>query len=406
MLSKYDYFNICQFCAVHGFNVRVLSVFLSVLFSSQVFAAAGDVISNTATVDFVYQGSAFVQESSPSGNTVTGIGNGTATSFVEDRLINFSVVSSNTVPVDVASPQPQALLEFSVSNSGNAHQDFLLTAINTSPSPIAANTENFDPVSPMLVYVEDGTNAGYQPAEDTAVFVDELMPGTSVTVYVVVDIPVVAVADAAAVALIAQVAQGGAVGQGSALTSDENGHISPAGIYSNGAINVAAGVAGTVPNTDALETVFNDPAAVNPEDIDSASVQDVASNGQHSDTGLFLVQSVIAPVVSLNKTVTVIDTLGGTDPHAGATLRYQIDVVVAGVGSVNNLVITDAIPANTTYVTSSLLLNGVVQTEASDAPIDYSIFNGSTIVVDLSQAGAVSVAPATPNLITFDVTID
>lgn len=407
ILSKYNNFNPCGSFAVSGFNVRVLAILLSVFFSSQTYAAAGDVISNTATVDFIYQGNSFVQESSPSGNTVTGIGNGVATSFTEDHLVNFSVVSTDAAPVNVISNQSKAVLEFAVTNIGNAPQDFLLTAINTSPSPFAANTENFDPVSPMQVFVEDGINAGYQLAEDTALFIDELAAGASVTVYVVADIPAaLSVGDAAAVSLVAQVVQGSTAGQGVALTRDENGHISPAGVYSNGTVNVVAGVANTVPNTDGLETVFNDPAAVNSEDIDSAGVQDITSNGQHSDTGLFLVQSVTAPVVTLNKTVTVIDTLGGSDPHAGATLRYQIDVVVSGVGSVNNLVITDTIPVNTTYVTSSLLLNGVVQTEGSDAPIDYSTFNGSNIVVDLSQAGAVSVAPATPNQITFDVTID
>jgi uncharacterized repeat protein (TIGR01451 family) len=118
------------------------------------------------------------------------------------------------------------------------------------------------------------------------------------------------------------------------------------------------------------------------------------------------VQTAVTPAVALNKTVTVIDGLGGTNPLAGATLRYQIDVVISGAGNVNNLVITDPIPANTTYTPTSLSLNGVVQTDASDVPTDFSEFNGSNIVVDLSQGGTVSVAPATPNRITFDVTID
>ena len=121
---------------------------------------------------------------------------------------------------------------------------------------------------------------------------------------------------------------------------------------------------------------------------------------------MFLVQAAASASVVLNKTVTVIDTLGGIDPHAGSTLRYQIDVVVGGVSNVNNLVITDAVPVNTTYTPSSLLLNGIAQTDVSDTPADYSEFNGSAIVVDLSLGGTVSVAPATPNLITFDVTIN
>ncbi|MDH3342588.1 MAG: hypothetical protein OEM07_02575, partial [Gammaproteobacteria bacterium] len=269
-----------------------------------------------------------------------------------------------------------------------------------------ANTDNYDPVSPLQVFLEDGSNAGYLLAEDTAVFVDDLAAGASATIYVVATMPAANVGDAAAVALVAQVAEGGIAGQGAVISNDDNGYISPAGSYSNGAVNVVAGTANTVINTSGLETVFNDPAGINVEDVDTASVQDVRANGQHSDVGLFYVQTAAAADVVLNKSVTVIDTLGGTDPHAGATLRYQIDVVVGGVSNIDDLVISDVIPPNTTYVSSSLFLNGVLQTDLADAPTDYSIFNGSSIVVDLSQNGAVSIVPGTPNQITFDVTID
>jgi len=391
-LSKFNYS--LRGLKLYEFNFRLIALLTLILNSSPVFAAAGDIINNTATIDFVYQGSSLIQESSPSGNSLPGIGNGTPTSFIEDRLINFSVVSSDASVVNVASSQPAAVLTFSVTNNGNAPQDFLLAAINTTPSPFVANPDNFDPVSPMQVFVENGSNAGYLLAEDTAVFIDDLAVGSSATVYIVATMPVTNIGDAAAVALVAQVAEGGVVGQGIAITNDDNGNISP------------GGTANIIPNTAGMETVFNDPAGINPEDVDSAGAQDIASNGQHSDVGVFFVQVAVATAVTLNKTVTVIDALGGTNPHAGSTLRYQIDVVVSGGSSVNNLVITDPIPINTTFTPSSLLLNGVVQTDANDTPTDYSEFNGSNIVVDLSQNGSVSVAPATPNLITFDVTID
>ncbi len=405
ILFKINVFCFFKRLSVRGFHLRALFVCLLCLNSSSAFSSAGDVISNTATVDFIYQGTPLVQESSPNGNTLTGVGNGTATSFTEDRLINFSVISADAAAVNVSSLQSAAFLTYTLTNNGNDVQDFLLTAVNTS-SPFGANPDNFDPVSPMQVFVEDESNLGYLLAEDTEIFIDDLAVGSMATIYVVTTMPVTVVGDSAAVALIVQVAEGGAVGQGAIITNDDNGNISPVGSYSNGAINVAAGAANLIPNTTGLETVFNDPLASNPEDVDSAGVQDIQSNGQHSDTGLFLVQTAVAPVVTLNKTVTVIDTLGGTDPHAGATLRYQIDVVISGASNINNLVISDAIPANTTYIASSLFLNGVLQTDVSDAPTDFSIFNVNDIVVDLSQGGTVSVAPATPNQITFDVTID
>ena len=405
ILSKCNIFYFLKCLNLRGFDFRLLFLSFLCLSSTSAFSAAGDVISNIATIDFVYQGNSLVQESSPTGNIQTGVGNGSPTSFIEDRLINFSVVSADAAAVNVASLQSAAFLTYTLTNNGNAPQDFLLTAINTS-SPFGVNADSIDPISPMQVFVEEGSNAGYLLAEDTEVFVDDLAIGATVTVYVVATMPVSIVGDAAAVALVAQVAEGGAVGPGLAISNDDNGFISPAGSYSNGAVDVLAGTANTVLNTSGLETVFNDPAAVNPEDADSSSVQDVRANGQHSDVGLFLVQTAAAPVVALNKTVTVIDTLGGTDPHAGATLRYQIDVVIGGASNINNLIISDVIPANTTYVASSLLLNGAPQTDVSDAPSDFSTFNGSNIVVDLSQGDTLSVAPATPNLITFDVTID
>lgn len=388
----------------HGYVFRMIIMFPFLLSSSQAFSAAGDVIDSIATIDYVYQGITQTQESSPTGNTSTGVGNGTPTSFIEDRLINFSVVSSDANLIQVTSEQTQAVLAFTVFNNGNATQDFLLAAVNTATSPFASTVDNFDPLMPIRVFVEDGTTAGYQLAEDNQVFIDELPVGGLATVYIVADMPVVTPGDVAAVSLVAQAANSGSAGEGSAITNDDNGNISPAGTFSNGVTSVVEGVAITVPDTTSMDTVFNEPAGLNVEDVDSTGqVQDIYANGQASDTAAFQVQG--SPV-ELIKTFTVIDTLGGTDPHAGATLRYQIDVVIGGASNINNLIITDAIPANTTYVASSLLLNAASQTDASDAPADYSEFNGNDIVVDLSQGGTVSVAPTTPNQITFDVTID
>ena len=377
------------------------------VFPSQVFSAAGDVISNTATVNYSILAVPFTQESSPTGNTVQGVGNGTPTTFAEDQVVNFSVVTNDGAPVNVASGANNAFLTFTVVNTGNAIQDFLLTAINTAPNPFGAPVDNFDPVMPLQVFVEDGANAGYLLAEDTGLFIDDLAPGASATVYVVADIPVAAIGDLAAVAMVAQIAVGGAPGPGVAITNDDNNHISPAGTYSNGGTTVVAGTANDASDSAGVDLVFGDQAGGAPEDVDSTSaVQDAPSNGQHSDTGAFLVQTVGAAVDPLIKTVTVIDTLGGTDPHAGATLRYQIVVNTTGASTVDNLVITDPIPPNTTYTPNSITLNGALQTDAIDEPADYSEFDGTQIIVDLSQNSTVSISTATTNTIVFDVTID
>jgi uncharacterized repeat protein (TIGR01451 family) len=255
------------------------------------------------------------------------------------------------------------------------------------------------------VFVEDGTTPGYQQVEDTDVFIDELAIGATQTAYIVVTMPVAVAADVAAVALVAQVAEGGvAATEGAAINNDDNANTSPAGTYSNGATAVPAGTATDIPDTAGMDTVFNDPAGAAAEDVDSTGLaQDVAQNGQHSDASAYEVAG--SPVI-ITKSVTVIDTLGGTDPHPGSTLRYTLDVTVIGGSNVNNLVVTDPVPANTTYTPGSITLNGVVQTDVNDPPTDYSQFSGTAVIVDLSEAGAVSIAPGTPNQIIFEVTID
>ncbi|HHJ36722.1 MAG TPA: hypothetical protein ENJ87_13250, partial [Gammaproteobacteria bacterium] len=228
-------------------------------------------------------------------------------------------------------------------------------------------------------------------------------------VYVVSDLPVIADSDVAAITLIAQVAEGGNAGvEGVVINSDDNGRISPAGVYSNGANNVAAGSSNSNPDTLAMETVFNEPPGADPEDVGSDLSTDIAGNGQHSDSGAYQV----TPPVILSKSVLVLDTLGGNDPHPGSTLRYTLNVEVVGNVAINDLVINDLIPANTTYTAGSMSLNGIAQTDAADAPADFSraidilSLPVTGIEVDLSQGGTVAVSPGVNNVIIFEVTIN
>lgn len=367
------------------------------------YSAAGDTIANLATVSYIFNTAPGVQESTPGGFVLPGIGNGIPTTFIEDRLVNFSVASIDVAPVIVVTGQTNAVLSFSVTNNSNGPQDYLLAAINTSPNPFSVPVDNIDPAS-MSVFVESGVTPGYQAIEDTAVFIDELASTSSTTVYIVATIPASSVNDLAAVSLVVQVAAGGGAGEGLAINRDENGNTSPAGIFSNGATSVVAGIANNISDTTALEVVFNDPPGLNTEDINSATptAQDIARNGQHSDTGAFVVQSAL--IVAVNKTITVIDTLGGTDPHVGATLRYQLIVTISG--SVDDLIIVDPVPADTTYTSASIILNTVAQTDAVDG-LDFSDFTANQINVDLSEAGTKTLTTAdSPITIIFDVTID
>jgi len=379
-------------------TVVLLNFTFLFLTSTNVFSAAGDTITSTATVTYAVGG-------------VPGAGNASA-SFIEDRRVNFLVTEFNGgSAVPVVSDMTNAVMQFRIANTGNIVHDFLVTAVNTYPNPFATPIDNFDPLAGTIqVFVESGATPGYQVAEDTAVFIDELLINTSRIVYVIADMPTQVINDVAAVALITQIAEGGAAGvEGVAINADDNGNISPAGLFSNGSTNMPVGVSAIVADSPlTMETVFNDPAGLNPEDVSTDLNQDVGSNGQHADAGAY---QVLSPV-NILKTVTVIDTVGGTDPHPGATLRYRLDISVSGNTAVDNLLITDVIPANTTYSDDSILLNGVAQTDANDAPTDYSraidILSKPvvSIEVDLSQGGTVSVAPGVTNVIIFEVTIN
>lgn len=379
-------------------TIVLLGLSLSLLNSTNVFAVAGDTITTTATISYDIGGAPGTSNAS--------------VSFVEDRRINFLVTDSNGgSAVPVISDMTDAVIQFTVTNTGNTVQDFLVTAVNTSPNPFATPADNFDPLAGTIqVFVESGLTPGYQAVEDTAVFIDELVSNTSRVVYVVADMPTQVIDNVAAIALIAQVAESGAVGvEGAAINADDNGMISPAGVFSNGSTNMPSGIANVIADSPfTMETVFNDPAGLSPEDISTALIQDVVRNGQHSDAGAYQVMSP----VNILKTVTVIDALGGTDPHPGATLRYQLDVNVAGNTPVDNLVVTDLIPANTTYSDGSITLNGAVQSDLNDATADYSRAIDIlakpviSIEVDLSQGGVLAVSPGATNVIIFEVTID
>ncbi len=338
--------------------IRLLSLAfvgcVSALQMSAVYAAAGDTISNRATLTFDVGGTPTVLESSLAGNTTTGVGNGTDTDFTEDRLINFSVATVDVATVQVSPSATLQVQTFTVTNNGNDAQDFLLTAVNSSggADPFGGNADSFDATA--SVFVDSGLIANpadvYSSATDTDIFVDELAAGTSRTVYIVSTIPGAVVdAQVAVLSLVAQVAVGGAASANDALianagaeiTNDNNGNISPAGTFGNpgqqrvtlaGTANDVADVVG-----GAAQNVFNDPAGATAVDVDSTGAsQDVVQNGQHSDSSSY---TVSAAILTVTKTSSVlwdpINGGGAGNPKAipGAYVQYVVTIANTGTGS-------------------------------------------------------------------------
>lgn len=367
--------------------------------------AAGTTISNIATVNYQVGG---VNQtpigSSPTGNTSGG---GTPTTFLVDREIGVLVAQVGGTVVSVSPGQTQAVNTFTVTNTGNATQDFLLAGLNRSngaTSTAPNGTDNLD-VSNIKVFVDTNGNGTYDAGTDTQVFVDELPAGSSKTVFIVADVPASATSgQQALVSLVAQAAQGGAGGtQGTAITNDDNGHVSPAGTYSNGATSVAAGTASTVADSaTTVNTVFIDTAG----DVSSTGAADTSSNGQHSKTGVY---SVSSATLSVTKTATVIsDPINGTsNPKAipGATMQYTITVVNSGSANATSVKVTDPIPANTTYVAGSIKQNSTAQTDAGGD--DNSDFNVTTAGAITSTFPTLSTSGAgATGTVSFQVTIN
>lgn len=105
--------------------------------------------------------------------------------------------------------------------------------------------------------------------------------------------------------------------------------------------------------------------------------------------------TVRAPVLGLVKSVAVV---GGGQPVPGATLRYTLQYGNTGSGASSQSVVTDPIPANTTYVVNSVVLNGVAKTDATDA--DEVTVGAGTVTVNLG-----TVTAGFNGTITFDVKI-
>lgn len=142
-------------------------------------------VNNMATVNYDVGGvGQEVIESDPAGNNVPGVGQGGFTMFEVDRKIDFELVGpvANTI---IVPNETDAVLTFTLTNSGNDHQDFGFTVTNQGGDDFDMN----EITSTLRVFVDGNGNGSYDPGVDTATFVDELPPDgvTTATIFVVAD---------------------------------------------------------------------------------------------------------------------------------------------------------------------------------------------------------------------------
>lgn len=137
--------------------------------------------------------------------------------------------------------------------------------------------------------------------------------------------------------------------------------------------------------------------------IDSLSVRALSDTDKvTSDTQTFTT-TVTAPVLSVTKSVSP----AGSQPP-GTDLVYTITVTNTGSGMATAVVITDPIPANTTYKAGTLktgqtIAGLVARTDASDGDGAYFDSTGNTVVE--GATGNITMGPGGTEILQFTVTI-
>ncbi len=295
--------------------------------------ASGTAVNNRATVQYSVGSTAQpVVESSPTGNTTAGVGNGTNTSFVVDNRIDLTVAELSGGYTTVSAGGVSEVLVYTVANTGNTTQDYSLSATDLAggADPFGG-TDNFN-ATPVGIFVDANNNSVYD-AGDTATFIDELAADANVEVFVVRNIPGGQVnGDISAVILSAQVAQGGtAAAQGANILTDD---------------------AAIADNPATVQVVFADGAS---------DGGDAVRNGRFADTDAYRVGA--AQITVAKSSAVISDPINlGVNPKAipGATIEYTVSVSNSAGASATatNVQVTDSLNAEITAGTVAFDTNG------------------------------------------------
>ncbi len=306
-------------------------------------------VNNRATVNYDVGGvGQELIESAPGlGNDVPGATNGTDTVFEVDRKIDFELTgpAGNTI---IVPNQTNAVLIFTMTNSGNDHQDFGFTVSNQGGDNFDMN----DITSTLRVFVDAAPFDGvYVVADDTATFIDELAPDSapSPAIFVVADAdnptPINTWTSDLELVVRAHDGNDGATG---------------------GPIGALATDHSAIPDDIAVvQNVF-------------AELGNTSFDNAFEAIGTYEVQSA---TLNILKTSAVINDPFSTAPNwkaiPGATVEYTITVTNNGIDDADQVAISDVLNANLTLVFG--------QYGGQDVEID--IGGGTTIINCTLDAG-------------------
>lgn len=264
-----------------------------------------------------------------------------------DELLDVTLTSLD--PGRVTARPGNAVLTFELTNQGNGPEAFRLLA-----DPAVAGND-FD-TSFRAIAIDSNGNGTYDDGVDQILGQPQTTPvlaqDATLTLFVLVTVPQSATdGQSSTVALSAEAVTGSGT---------------PGTVFDNAGVDGGDAIVGT---SGAL-----------------ATARGVLSNSVAS--------------VQLVKSVVLRDPFGGTGAVPGATATFTIEARVSGSGEVANLVVTDAIPAGTTYAPGTLALDGSVLSDAADG--DAGTASGTNgIAVRLG-----TVTAGTQRQVTFNVTID
>lgn len=266
-----------------------------------------------------------------------------------DELLDVTVASSDPGDIATSPSATEQVTTYQVTNTGNGPEAFTLAA------DTAKGGDEFDTTNPVIYLDTDG-NGVFDPGTDTIYTPganDPLLnPDESITVFILSDIP----ADA---------------------NDGERAEVELSAVAVTGS--------GTPGDTFAGQGEGGSDAVVGSTGADA------------EDSSFFVIQ---AAQITLVKSATVVDPFGGTEAVPGSTITYSLVATITGTGTLNNLAITDDIPADTTYSAESITLEGSGLTD-SDTDADAGSYDGSQIAVALG-----SVPGGQTRTVTFQVTID
>jgi uncharacterized repeat protein (TIGR01451 family) len=295
--------------------------------------------------------------------------------FTVDRKVVVSVSEIGSTTTQVGPGQASAVTTFQVINSSNATIDVALSATQLSGGTAAhGGTDNFD-VTAVKIYVDANGNGTFESASDTLVtYLDQLAADAPKTVFVVASVPVGrATGDVAGVKLTGTASEATAAGSlGATITASSGANAQ-----------------------NSVDTVLADANA---------------TNGNTAYDGMDFAQddyTVLAATLTVTKTSRVVSdpVNGSTNPKAipGATVEYCIAVSnAAGSATATNLSVSDTLPLQTTFIASSIKVDGTLTGSTCNA----DGVAGGTYASGVVSGSLSNVAAGVGRTLVFRVTVN